>query len=445
MIFDEKYFMYKNMTADSSMISPPDKTLKPARDKGSLTAKGRATRAAILDAAHEVFKKKGFFGASISEIVRSCGVSMATFYQYFKNKEQAFQELNDRIISRFMEQTDAISMEGLTFKQRLMCNIEILYDHTQNNLAFNRILGESELIDQVTNAYYESIARHLRLFLRHEVQLGNIRSLDPNIVAYGLIGICYFHSLDWKTPQHDLPRDQLLNLIADFMMNGISGSAPWKRGADWHLLSIPDPVALRQENEEQLTKGKKTRLAIFNAAEEVIGEYGFNRASISEITRAAKVAQGTFYVHFESKFDLIKGFVTYFNRMMRRNVQRVVARTTDRRDAERVGILAFIDFTRLHRKIYRIIPECEVISRDVSIWYYSKIARGYFKGLKQGIKRGEIRDLPVELLAHTIMGMVHFIVLKWIIWNTSPQSDISDQLRTDILEFLFFGLKPEQK
>ena len=81
-------------------------TSKSMRGKGALKAKGRATRAAILDSAHEVFKNMGFYGSSISEITRRCGFSTGTFYQYFKNKEQVFQELNDLIISRFLEKIE---------------------------------------------------------------------------------------------------------------------------------------------------------------------------------------------------------------------------------------------------------------------------------------------------------------------------------------------------
>ena len=124
------------MTPDSYVISMHENHTKTFRGKGSLTAKGRATRAAILDTAHEIFKAKGFHGSSISEITRSCGVSMGTFYQYFKSKEQVFQELNDLIISRFMEQAKSISLEGLSFKERLKLNVQLLYNHIRNNLAF---------------------------------------------------------------------------------------------------------------------------------------------------------------------------------------------------------------------------------------------------------------------------------------------------------------------
>jgi len=117
---------------------------------------------------------------------------------------------------------------------------------------------------------------------------------------------------------------------------------------------MPDPAPLHSENRGPLTKGDETRQALFRAGENVFGRHGINRANIAEITREAGVAQGTFYVHFESKSDLIEGFVKYLNHQMRRESQRVVVSTGDRRDAERVGILAFFDFLRKHREIYRM-------------------------------------------------------------------------------------------
>jgi AcrR family transcriptional regulator len=410
----------------------------------SLRAKGMATRAAILDVAHQVFKEMGYYGSSVSEITRRCGVSMGTFYQYFKNKEQVFLELNDLIISRFMAEAESLSLEGLHFEERLAKAVQVLYNHTRDNFAFHRILGESELTDRVTIAYYDSIARYYRNFIRPDAQSGNIRSLDPNMVAYGLIGICYFHSLEWGNSEQPLSERQLVDLITDLAMNGIRGPAPWKRPPDWSLLSLPEPIPLHPENAEPLTKGEKTRQAIFRAAERVLGQYGVNRANIAEITREAGVAQGTFYVHFESKSDLIEGFVKYINREMRRELQRVVVRTRDRRDAERVGILAFYEFLRQHREIYRVVPEFEMIGRDVSLWYYKKMAHGYIQGLEQGIQKGEVRDIPVVFLARSLMGLTHFIGLKWIIWNTDPQAEIPSQLLKDIIEFVLFGLNPKK-
>ena len=49
------------------------------------------------------------------------------------------------------------------------------------------------------------------------------------------------------------------------------------------------------------SRGQRTRNKLLDAAEQVFGEQGYEKASIVEITRTAGVAQGTFYVYFESK------------------------------------------------------------------------------------------------------------------------------------------------
>ena len=415
--------------------------IKSSSTRKPLTSKGMATRAAILDRAHQVFKETGFFGTSISEITRRCGISMGNFYQYFKNKEQVFLELNDLILSRFMERAETLSSQGTSFEDRLEKAVQLLYEHGRENFAFHRILGESELTDRVTIAYYETVARPYRDFFRREAQAGNVHPLDPNMVAYGMIGICSFHSMDWEEKHKTSPRD-VVRLIVDLILHGISGPAPWKKPSERSLLSTPSPLPLQADKDEPLTKGENTRQAIFRAAEKVFGRLGINRANISEITREAGVAQGTFYVHFGSKRDLIDGFVKYINRKMRRELQRTIAGAKDRRDAERVGLLAFYEFLRKHREIYRVVPECEMIDPKVSLWYYKRIAQGYIQGLQQGIDRGEIRNLPVVFLGRSLMGLTHFIGLKWVVWNASAHPNIPGSLLKDIVEFVLFGLKP---
>ena len=43
-------------------------------------------------------------------------------------------------------------------------------------------------------------------------------------------------------------------------------------------------------------------------------------------------------------------------------------------------MLTFFRFLGQHREIYRVVPECEMISREVALWYYRKLAEGYVNG-----------------------------------------------------------------
>jgi AcrR family transcriptional regulator len=344
-----------------------------------------------------------------------------------------------------MDLTESLPLEGIDFHDRLREVIRLLYHHCKENFAFHKILGESELIDRVTIGYYESVARFIRNTIRRESQFGTIRLLDPDAISYGLIGICYFNSLDWKDAEPGWSSEQVIDFIVELAFNGICGSVAWERSADLSADFLPDPVPLLRESEEPFTKGEKTRQLIFNAAEKIFSRSGINRANIAEITREAGVAQGTFYVHFNSKKDLVEGFVKYINHKLRQELQRYVSTTSDRRNAEQLGILVFFEFLRQHRRIYRVVPEYEMIGQELGLWYYKKIELGYIKGLKRGIDKGEIRNLPATFLSRSLMGLTHFIGLKWIVWANNSQAKVPDQVIKDILEFTFFGLKPTKR
>ena len=58
-------------------------------------------------------------------------------------------------------------------------------------------------------------------------------------------------------------------------------------------------------NKKNQNKKQQTKQDIINAAIKVIAEHGTDNASILEITKVAKVANGTFYYHFKNKESLL--------------------------------------------------------------------------------------------------------------------------------------------
>lgn len=51
--------------------------------------------------------------------------------------------------------------------------------------------------------------------------------------------------------------------------------------------------------------------AILYAAVDLMGEKGFDKTSVSEIVKKAGVAQGTFYLYFQSKSELVLGIASH--------------------------------------------------------------------------------------------------------------------------------------
>ena len=90
-------------------------------------------------------------------------------------------------------------------------------------------------------------------------------------------------------------------------------------------------------------RGEATRQKLLSAAEEAFGNTGFFRASISDITRGAGVAQGTFYLYFKNKEDVLAELVRHMGRELRRMLAHSIPPGLSRLDAEREGMAAFIE------------------------------------------------------------------------------------------------------
>jgi AcrR family transcriptional regulator len=76
------------------------------------SAKGRRTRARLLDAGKRVFERDGFLQARISDIAAEAEVSHGSFYHYFESKESLFREIAAEVEVRLVSMDDHAGSEG---------------------------------------------------------------------------------------------------------------------------------------------------------------------------------------------------------------------------------------------------------------------------------------------------------------------------------------------
>ncbi|HEX7915780.1 helix-turn-helix domain-containing protein, partial [Rudaea sp.] len=67
-------------------------TLATTKSAGPGRPKDMEKRAAILDAAKQLFVKQGFEGTSMDAIANKAGVSKLTVYSHYRDKETLFAE-----------------------------------------------------------------------------------------------------------------------------------------------------------------------------------------------------------------------------------------------------------------------------------------------------------------------------------------------------------------
>jgi AcrR family transcriptional regulator len=197
-------------------------------------------------------------------------------------------------------------------------------------------------------------------------------------------------------------------------------------------------------------RGLATRRRILDAAEAVFGERGYHDASVSEITARAGVAQGTFYIYFDSKLQIFFELVEDVGERLRAAMSAASAGALDRIDAERRGFVAFFDFVAQHRSIYHILHEAERVAPQAAYAYYQRISAPYARALRGAMDSGTVWRTNPEALAHALMGIGHFVAQRWLIWprdgveGATPEG-LPDAVVNAVLDFISHGLTPSHE
>lgn len=189
-------------------------------------------------------------------------------------------------------------------------------------------------------------------------------------------------------------------------------------------------------------KGRRTRQRLLDAAETVFAELGYHDASIVKLTETAGVAQGTFYLYFESKKQVFDELVRDLNRRVRHAMKEASSQGTSRLEAELLGFAAYFRFTAEHTALYRIIRQAEFVSPEMLRYHYDRLAEGYVEGLRDAIERGEVDEIDPEVTAWALMGAGELIGMRWILWE--PLGEIPPHVLSELARIIRRVLEPEE-
>lgn len=188
-------------------------------------------------------------------------------------------------------------------------------------------------------------------------------------------------------------------------------------------------------------RGERTRQKILDAAEREIGVKGFAEASIATITAEAAVAQGTFYLYFHSKEDVLRELVLRMGRKLRRHLTLAIVGAEGRLDAERRGLHAFLAFVRDNPNLYRVVAESQFVDAAVHRRYYVDLAASYAASLAAAVGRGELAPGHAEVRAWALMGVADMVGRRFAIWDeTSDLFPIAEAA----YDFIAHGMGPDE-
>jgi AcrR family transcriptional regulator len=164
-------------------------------------------------------------------------------------------------------------------------------------------------------------------------------------------------------------------------------------------------------------RGQRTRRALLDAAAAEFGARGFHETGITDITRRAGVALGSFYTWFDSKEAIFRALVADMSDRVKAAVAPAIEGVPGALAREAAATAAFLRFAADSQLIYRIIDEAEFVAPDSHRDHYARTVGRIAARLAEGVAAGELRGEVGEVEAWAIAGMNVFLGLRFAVWG----------------------------
>lgn len=172
-----------------------------------------ATRAAILDAAEEIFLSKGFAEASTAQIANRAGVTKSLIHHHFGSKETLWNEVKVRRFSIYSKQQMELLRQQEPSAELLRESMTMYFRFLRDNPELVRLMAWM-FLEQDDDEECADLDRELTLAgiekIRQSQERGDLREdLNPGFILFTFIGIAqhWYQDKRWMLSKIGLSAD----------------------------------------------------------------------------------------------------------------------------------------------------------------------------------------------------------------------------------------------
>ncbi len=186
-------------------------------------------------------------------------------------------------------------------------------------------------------------------------------------------------------------------------------------------------------------KGKRD--LILKAAEKVFAQKGFHPARVADIAREAGVAEGTIYIYFDSKEDLIlnvfKEKLEEWMSGLKERLSRIESAKEKLRAVIDTHFSVLYNNPHLAQLIQIELRACSAFMRGGSAPEMRKYLGIIEEVLKEGKEKGEFRqDFSEWLAARALLGIMDELCTIWVLKKKLELPAMVD----DVLDIFYKGI-----
>ena len=202
-----------------------DSTERSPGDLGLRERKKRETRAALIGATLRLVEQNGLEGVTVEDISAAANVSVRTFFNYFRNKEDALTGggvITGERLTRVLHEAPAeLSVLGAV-RQAMLAEAEEIEQDPDELVLVLAIAERTPLLMTLLTASWEGV-----VLQELAEAIGRRTGLDPALHGYpslvaAVAGAAFRHSIfRWAGDGYTRPLTELVNEAFDALATGL--------------------------------------------------------------------------------------------------------------------------------------------------------------------------------------------------------------------------------
>jgi len=192
----------------------------------------------------------------------------------------------------------------------------------------------------------------------------------------------------------------------------------------------------------QARRNEEIRMRLLRAAGKVIGKYGYAGCSIARVTSLARVAHGTFYLHFSSQQDLFDSVLPTLGASMLHIIGQAIHNPKDIMDLEQRAFMTNLNYLVENPYMFRVLTEAELYAPAAFEKHMDAMIAGYTRSLKRSRSLQHIAnfsDEELETIASMLIGARTYLVMRYGLEKQAVKSLPAEKIEV-YLKFVAHGL-----
>jgi AcrR family transcriptional regulator len=183
------------------------------------------TREDILEAAAQVFRQKGFHGASMADIAEAVNLQKASLYHHVTSKQEILLEILDRALQLLLERISGITNQNIPADKKLRLMIrEYMQILAENGDLATVLLFEHRALERRQHARHVPSRDKFELLWRDALADGVDNKLfkcdDIALTVRAVLGLMNW-TITWYRPDGEKTIQQIADDYSNLLLNGL--------------------------------------------------------------------------------------------------------------------------------------------------------------------------------------------------------------------------------